>query len=60
MDYLEKYYNGRNLKELSKLLGYFERRLKQLIQRYQNRIVFVVFDKYCQKVSEIVLYNYIN
>lgn len=33
MNYLQKHYNGKNLKELSRQLGYSERWIKQLIQR---------------------------
>lgn len=36
MNYLQKYYNGKNLKELSRQLGYSERWIKQLIQRPQQ------------------------
>lgn len=33
MNYLQKHYNGKNLKELSRQLGYSERWIKQLIQK---------------------------
>lgn len=34
-DYLAKKYTGENLKQLSRELGYSERWLKQLIDRYE-------------------------
>ena len=34
MNYLKKHYNGKNLKELSRQLGYSERWVKQVIQKY--------------------------
>ncbi len=33
MNYLQKHYNGKNLRELSRQLGYSERWIKQLIQK---------------------------
>lgn len=33
LNYLQKHYNGKNLRELSRQLGYSERWIKQLIQR---------------------------
>lgn len=38
MNYLQKHYNGKNLRELSRKLGYSERWIKKLIQRFINEI----------------------
>lgn len=35
IEYLTHHYNGQNLKQLSRELGYTERWIKQLIDRYQ-------------------------
>ena len=35
IEYLIQHYNGQNLKQLSRELGYTERWIKQLIDRYQ-------------------------